>query len=195
MWFHFRVPILCSDQSDVLQKREKIINKIIKRVGENVKKGKGISNITINRLCSRLCSNDFKGVFSADCIPINDLIKLKKFIIIVNLGKTKNITNISLPIGHFVTICADSNYIRYIDSYGLPCFQPDVFQFLNLCKREIRSNKHQIQEWNSTYCGLFAILFAYYYDTKPDFDLVFSKTNLSNNDEKCIYYLEKMICE
>ena len=151
----------------------------------------GITNELLYRLCKQLLSKDFYGVFSADDIP-NNLAAYNSFIIIVNIATKK-----STRAGHFVTIVGNSSTINYIDSYGLPCLQPHIKSFLALCYRKICYNTRQIQSFNSKYCGLYALLFACYFDKENnegnDFQLLFHNNRLKQNDKLCSTYLTQMI--
>lgn len=143
-----------------------------------------------------VCSSDFKGVFSADCIPHN-LAAISRFIIVINLGTRKGVRG-KLPVGHFVTLVASPTSLIYIDPFGLPNMQPDINIFLQLCKRKnVYVNLRQIQHFNSVYCGFYAILFACYFDKqyhskKKLFSLHFKNSNLYKNDSLCVEYLRRI---
>ena len=158
-------------------------------INVNPKKG-GITNRTVEALCKLKCGEKFIGVFSADCIP-KDLGYMKNFIIIINLGKK------GTPMGHFVTIVGHPFFIRYLDPYGLPPFQPDSITFLESCSRPIRHNRIQIQSLTSKHCGLYAILFACIADGKEKSSNVKFYTtgiekDMRKNDTLCRLYLKKI---
>ncbi len=160
-----------------------------------MKKNKGMSNGVIRRYCRLVCGPDFKGVFSADCIPPY-IAYLRDFIIIVNLGRRRDKNKRGqLPVGHFVTIVGRLKKINYIDPYGLPPLVPEVVDFLRSCGRKISYNLKQIQHLDSVYCGLFSILYAIYMDNKTKIKLKFYKRNLMRNDKLCVKYIEKLLKE
>ncbi len=163
---------------------------VVRSIKSHVGKGKGISNVLIDRLCKKMCSDDFRGVFSANKIP-RRLAGVGHFTIIVNLGEVDGSAN-KLPVGHFVCIAARPERISFIDPYGLPCIQPKVLTFLSEARRPIVENSRKIQHVDSPYCGLYSILFAVYFDKRADewLKLNFSKKNLLDNDKKCVQYLK-----
>lgn len=161
-----------------------------KRIKEHVKEKGGISNEFIYNVCQMCCSSDFKGVFSADCIPPK-LAGRGRFFIIVNLGERK---------GKNKTKAAYPNVVYYLDSYGFPCVQRYVVKFLLNCRRPMRWNSRQIQDFKSQFCGMYAILFTIYLDrsfgnrgTKPGFNMRFRNKNLIHNDSLCMQYLRRIL--
>lgn len=164
---------------------------VAKRVREHAVPRLGVTNRVLRNFCTRLCSDLFKGVFSADCIPPS-LAARAHFIIIVNLSQKRGPS-----VGHFITIAASPSSVQYIDPYGLPCWQPDILSFLHSCKRKIRLNLRQVQSFKSSYCGLYALLFACYLDRKRwkgnKFKLVFERKKLRENDKLCVAYLKKIV--
>lgn len=187
MWFHRKVSIHVQGPGEAKREREKTsFELLIDRVNKNVKEGLGISNDLLDKLCRRESSDSFKGVFSADKIPTR-LTACPKFIIVVNLGRSNQ------QEGHFVCICGDPDRMYYFDSYALPCFQPDVNKFIKACRRPLITLTNRIQGWKSMYCGLYSMMFVLYHDKKPDFELIFSKTDFEENDSKCVRYIRKLI--
>ncbi len=159
---------------------------LIDRIHSNVNQGMGMSNDLVEKLCYREASNTFRGVYSADKIPTT-LASCPRFIIVVNLGRSNQY------MGHFVTVCGESDKIKYFDSYALPCVQPDVVRFLQSCRRPLITLTRRIQGWSSMYCGLYSMMFTLYEDKKPDFELLFSSTDYDDNDGKCVRYIRKLI--
>lgn len=158
-------------------------------VNVNPKKG-GITNRTVEALCKLKCGERFIGVFSADCIP-KDLGNWSRFIVIINLGRRGR------SVGHFVTIVGRPSSIHYLDSYGLPPFQPDVVRFLESCHRPVHHNREQIQSITSQHCGLYAILFACVADGKEKSSNVTFHTGgnekaMRKNDFLCRRYLKRI---
>lgn len=175
------------------EENEEKLNEVAKLIKTHVSKHKGISNVLVERLCKKVCSKDFKGVFAANKLP-RRLAIVGRFSIIVNLGETDG-SDTDLPVGHFVCISAVPTRISFIDPYGLPCIQPRVLSFLKESRRPIWENVRQIQHFDSPYCGLYSILFTVYFDKEAQswLRMDFNKSNLLKNDEKCMYYLEKII--
>lgn len=168
---------------------------VVEGVARHAVPGVGITNMVLERLCHRMCSSEFKGVYSADYIP-KKLAARPRFVIVINLGRRRGQRGI-LPTGHFVTLAAFPSHIIYVDSFGLPPMQPDVITFLNLCNREVRVNWRKIQDLSSAYCGFYALLFACYFDRifwrKKNPKLRFGRTRLKKNDQLCLSYLKEML--
>ena len=156
-------------------------------------RSKGISNALLERLCKRLCSKDFKGVFAANKIP-RLLAGVSNFSIIVNLGEVDG-SDAEIPVGHFVCINGNAERILYIDPYGLPCMQPKVLEFLLLSRRPLMENMRQIQHFDSPYCGLYSVLFVVYFDKEASdwMKMKFNKKELWGNDKKCVGYLKRLL--
>jgi hypothetical protein len=168
---------------------------IANRIKAHVSPTKGITNDVLEKFCKKLCSSDFKGVYSADYLPAK-LAGRARFILIVNLGLRRGIRK-NLPVGHFVTIVAKPASVYYIDSFGLPSTVPHVNRFLTLCKRKIHFNLRQLQDFNSMNCGFYAMLFSYFMDRqnwgKKTFALKFNEKKLKENDKLCMRYLNKLV--
>ena len=175
------------------------------RVGINVKPGRGISNRLLRRLTTLACTDSFRSVFSADCIPTARLARRGKFCIIVNLQPrlAGPPAAASHGAGHFVAIVVDRHRVRYLDPYGLPCQQTQVLTFLKqvgrVGGRQVHFNRRQIQSFDSVYCSLYALLFCLYFDPgrkdRPKFKLEFydDEDELLRNDEKCVRYIKDLI--
>lgn len=164
---------------------------LLRQAGEHAKAGKGISNRFIERFCARVCSSDFRGVFSADYIP-RGLAGLGRFIIIVNLGRRRGVRT-ALPPGHFVTLVATPAKLLYLDSYALPCHQQDVLRFLHACRRPVSALERQLQPFDTVFCGFYAIMFAMYHDQRRAFPLGFGRRRLEGNDAKAVQNIKTML--
>lgn len=161
------------------------------RVGEHVVPGTGLTNTVVRRFCNEVCSSDFKGVYAVDRIPALRLAGMAKFHIIVNLGREELKED-----GHFVVVSATPDRIYYLDPFGKrPPLKFGIQNFLELCDRPVTHNRQQIQSFESAYCGLFAILYAWWLDAGRPFRLYFSTTRLYNNDRRCVEYLRRMVRE
>ena len=159
------------------------------RVREHVRAGKGISNDVIRNVCSALCSDAFRGVYSADRISVG-IAALLDFIFVVNLEERASTT-----VGHFVTVVGTPEHVLYIDPYGLPCDNEYINNFMRGCRRPIYHNEKQIQSFDSVYCGVFAMLFVLYFDKRPNFKLKFKVKNIKDNDKLCMHYLRRIVRE
>jgi hypothetical protein len=97
--------------------------------------------------------------------------------------------------GHFVCIFAISDTVLYVDSYGGKPKQEHVLRFLRLCNREAMYNKRQVQDYGSSYCGLFALFFLLFLAKRPRLAINFfsQKKRLRNNDRLCLRYLLQMV--
>ena len=135
-----------------------------RRLRAHAPRGKGLSNELVDSLCRACCSEEYRGAYSADCIPVA-LATLAHFIVVVNLGVRKHVFG-PLPPGHFVTIAVTPTQVYYLDPYGMPCMQPDVARFLERCcslrprERKGVRNVQQVQHLDAVTCGFYAVLFA-----------------------------------
>jgi len=136
-------------------------------ISSHVIPSKGISNTLVNRLCTKMCrKGHFVGCYAVDRLPVR-LAARGTFITVVNLGPSRNTRmrdGLSGGAGHFVTLVATPRQVRYIDPFGLPSTSKYLKTFLTACKRPLRVNQRQIQALGSAYCGLYAVLFACYFD-------------------------------
>ena len=165
--------------------------KLAARLRLHVDPSIGLSNKVVERYTFLICGDKFKGVYSADRIPLR-LAARPSFTIIVNLELMEERGRESG--GHFVTVVGGEEEIYYIDPYGLPSAVPQVNRFLELCRRPIYQNFRQIQDLDSIYCGMYAILFARFFDReKSPFKMSFLRSNLKRNDRRCVEYLRRMI--
>ncbi len=185
---------------------KKVLKRLRLAVADHVRYTVGTSNAIVEKFGSQLCSPHFLGVFAADYIPRKKILKLDKFIAIVNLGekgREKRRRRKKLAVGHFVALCGTKQRVQYWDPYALPCLQPHVSELLRDCIRRgrvLEVNKRQIQAFQSVYCGFFCLLYAAYQSRcmdgqAPRFKLHFYKrqANLMKNDEKCMEYLRIFI--
>ena len=137
-----------------------------------------------DNLARLACGDEYAGVYSSDKIPARRLAKKPRFIVIVNLGSSRN------PNGHFVTLVGRPSTVLYLDPYGLPSVVESVNKFLEACGRKVENDFGQVQRFSSKYCGLYALLFAAYHSRKkPPQELVFDGDDLEKNDRLCMKYL------
>lgn len=146
----------------------------------------GISNHYIESILKPVCDN-FRGVYSANTIPVR-LLRCQSFSIVCNFSKVGERGT------HFVTIIAARDRVLYIDSLGLPCVAQEINTFLRRLKKPVFLNSQQVQDFSSSFCGFYCILFVLYYDKKtPTFSLMFDTQNLLQNDSTCVKYIQQLL--
>lgn len=174
---------------------ERELDRMSRRARVHVTSNGGLTNEWVNNFCKTACYSGFYGVYSADYIPPRLHVR-RTFIIIVNLGQRRGVRG-EMPVGHFVTISGEPDRVTYIDPYGLPCEQVHVRRFLNQCRRPIVYNSRQIQDFNSVYCGMYAILFTLYigkrFGVRSLFQMRFFRADLLRNDDLCVKYIRRLL--
>lgn len=164
------------------QKKEQIEN-VSRIITQHANKIDGLSNEIVHKLAKILCPCLYKGFFNwYELTNIKCKTITYPFTIIVN------------TVHHFVTIHSRKDYILYLDSYGQPCTNSTVRNFLRRCKNmKVLYNTMRIQSKNSMHCGLYALLFAMYYDDPSQpFLLKFSSKASKKNDKLCVEYLQRL---
>lgn len=153
--------------------------------------GRGLTNTVVARLARLFdVGKRFWGVYPADCLP-RSMAAEPHFAAVVNLGRWKTGSERS-RVGHFVAVVGRPRKVFYVDSYGLPCTQPDVLRFLAGCQRPVEYCKRAVQSFDSKACGLYALLFSLYLYYDLDFALRFRRSDLEKNDKKMIKYLKRI---
>jgi hypothetical protein len=145
----------------------------------------GITNKYIESILLEQCSDNFKGVFSSDNVP-HHLAATNQFSIICNLSKENEKGS------HFISIIAFEDYVFYIDSFGLPCYESSLKKFLSKTSRPIFFNTVQIQDFSSNFCGFYCMLFVLYFNARVKKKMTFSN-NLSLNDSICVNYIKTLV--
>lgn len=161
-----------------------VLRELEKRVNKQVSFFSGMSNSLLDKLMQETCSTRYKGVFNEEDIPTK-LYCEDDFMIVVNTMK------------HFVLVNVVPSCITYIDSGGLPPYkQSPLNQFLVKCAmgdlirrkktKRLLINTKEIQVSESTYCGLYCVLFAMYmeYDTLDK--MTYHKKASIDNDDICL---------
>ena len=118
----------------------------------------------------------FQGVYSANNIA-NKFFGVPRFSIICNLS------NYGERGTHFITIIAFPEFVLYIDSLGLPCFNSSISHFLIRLQRAVYYSNRAIQHWDSSFCGFFCILNVLIYES--ELSVKFSSLP-EQNDKICI---------
>lgn len=137
----------------------------------------GLTSKYLENFGQKYC-NFFLGVFPSDLHP--DILKRKNFSLIFNESEHDKEGT------HFVGIYANQKKIFLMDSLGLKCENINILKFLQSSERDIVEIKHQIQSFDSIYCGYFSVAFILFMCVKespPDFLKIFSKKNLKTNDK------------
>lgn len=167
------------------RRRRTVRERLRSGLASHVKKGVGMSNTLLARFCTMTCGDDFSGVFSADRIPPR-LAARNNFLVVVNLARSGEVE------GHFVTVAANQSEVLYLDPYAMPCYVGEVVEFLARCGRPVRALPHQIQDFNSVRCAMYALLFCLYLHLDRPFKLRFNTVRLVENDKKCKDYLRRL---
>ncbi|MBC6498039.1 MAG: hypothetical protein GDA54_06980 [Alphaproteobacteria bacterium GM7ARS4] len=173
-----------------------------------------MTNDLLERLSFLLLGEDdgdcgYAGVFSADKIP-PELAGRSRFAILVNLdpweeGEKRDALRRQRrqakrrrrphDEAHFVCIFAVADQVTFLDSYGMKPKQRHVCQFLRDCNRPTAFNSNQVQDFGSSFCGLYALLFLLRLAKRPASSIRFhrEKSNLEKNDNLCLNYLLQLL--
>ena len=182
----------------------KYLQNICRKITPHIDPNLGISNEFIHELCVILCPNYFRGVFSSHAFKssasqhteIGSIGRSNFFSIVVNVSVRPPPAN-----GHFVLIHARPDRLIYLDPFGRPCSDDNLIPFIRNCRktRSYHENLRVIQSPLSTFCGMYAVLFAMYYDfpTPPFKNIKWIKSDnpfvLLHNDKICIKYLNTLV--
>lgn len=146
----------------------------------------GLTSTYIFNICSRYCTK-FKGVFPSDRIPKNIS---NNSCLIVNLDVSDQ------PGTHFVGIFIGSEFIIYFDPLGFPCFNPHILEFFETTDKTLIETNHQIQNFNSSFCGFFCIAYVMSIEcnfSTENFLKYFDKENTKKNDKKVVSFIKLCI--
>lgn len=146
----------------------------------------GLSDLYIENVLENTCVL-FNGCFSCDNISEN-ICSLKYASLIVNLSNSYESGT------HFITIILKPQHVIYLDSFGKPCQNDLIYEFMRKCNRPIIMNDLCIQHVLSNYCGFFCMALCLYHDSERDFYLNYSN-NLIENDVLSVLYVIDMINE
>ena len=109
----------------------------------------GLTHEFLNNFLSTYLPTSFLGVVPCDQLPSSSQ---HTFGCIVNLSRLDE------PGTHFVSILICGPDAYYFDSYGLPRTNP----YLSTYRRDLTwriVNHHQLQSWQSAFCGWFCAAF------------------------------------
>ncbi len=137
----------------------------------------GLTSKYLEDFGKKICDY-FVGVYPCDLAP--NIEHLDVFTLIFNESKHDEDGT------HFVCIYADKKDIILFDSLGLKCENPFILNFLKSTGRDIIETRHQIQSFDSIFCGYFCLGFVLFMCKKKNinsFFEIFHKTNLKLNDK------------
>lgn len=148
----------------------------------------GMTNELVDYIAGKLCSHRYKGLYTPIQLQQSKTRRLiekakRPFTFICNVGR------------HFVCIFCTEQYLIYIDPFGKKCVQRQVRKFIHRLSRNVFYNHIPIQWFTSNHCGLYAILFALYFDRdRQDIRLQFERaSNNEHNDQMCNMYLQLLL--
>ena len=110
----------------------------------------GLKNIDLEKLLKKIIGSEFLGVFPSDIIPNT---RRKRFCVVFNLSPHDE------PGSHFVAVARFPSKITYFDSFGKPCEEGNIQNFMSSFELPIEYSKRKIQNEVSIFCGIFCILF------------------------------------
>ena len=146
-----------------------------------------VSNIYLNNLGKYL--KNYEGTFSSDNIKKYNSRK-KNCTFIINLSKTSEKGT------HLIAVQIKKSRgvkVFYFDSFGLPCYNKDILNFIHNISNKYSYNNLQIQHPNSDYCGVYCLGFVMHQDDTnknyKDFLKMFNSDNLFSNDKKIVSYI------
>lgn len=134
---------------------------------------------------------NYLGCFPSDLQPN---IRKAQFGIIFNLSKHDEEGT------HYIAIHSDREKLVYFDSFGQPIKNKliKVFVKKHLKNKKFQYNKTQIQDDQSSFCGIFCLSFLASQERNislQDFVKMFNKEDLKINDKKTVDILKFFIAQ
>jgi hypothetical protein len=149
----------------------------------------GISNVYMENILLSRCKY-FRGVYSCDNIP-DSFLRVKKFSIICNLSKRGD------PGTHFVCIIVQPEYVLYIDTFAMSCYEPNILHFLRRLNKLVLYSVSRLQHYSSKFCGFYCMLFVLFYEQtekrRRENRFKFCSRNLLKNDKLCTEYICRLL--
>lgn len=144
---------------------------------------KGLTNSYLEKITRKLIGPSFLGVHPCDVYPKKTK---SSFSLIFNTGRKYTSGE------HFVAIRAQKNIVFYFDPFGEPPKNVFIKNFLSGLNRPVQSNKVQIQDDTSNFCGFYCL--AYLMSSKKKMNLdrfinLFSTKKKKENDKKVIEFI------
>lgn len=148
----------------------------------------GLSNFFVQDFLKLCDVKYFSGVYSINFIPAEEFTK-KQSCFVLNLAHS------SMLNGHFVVIFIRESSIYYLDPFGFPVSNQDIYKLAEKNRKTIYFSNEQIQDFQSVYCGFFCIFFILNITKKHNVKIDFYKNvnDLHKNDKKCLQYIRKLI--
>ena len=165
----------------------KSVKTIAAELSKHVSDVDGMTNTMVNRLARSFRLKNYKGLYMPSQLEEkrNTVFARTPFSTIVNTG------------AHFVTIIGYDHAILYLDSNGMPCLEKRTKAFLqSFPNRPVLHNKKRIQGIQSMFCGMYALLFAVYFDKPRSFQMRFKSRPGQRgkaNEELCLQYLTRLL--
>jgi hypothetical protein len=118
----------------------------------------GLTNNELEKMSKKILGETFLGVYPSNVKPgitkyNNFSTKYNNFSLIFNLSKHNEKGT------HFVAVVIKNKTVFYFDSYGKPCENENILNFLNQLSPVYFYNKFSIQADNSIFCGIFCLGF------------------------------------
>ena len=123
----------------------------------------------------------FMGVYPSDLLPFDNLVKYKKFSLIINLDPHTKLGS------HYVALFINkylNNKVIYFDPFGKNLTNKNIINFVKKINKNYIFSKKKIQHDISDYCGLFCLAFCVYiYKDKPLYIFLdmFINNSMTNN--------------
>jgi hypothetical protein len=150
-----------------------------------------MSGLTIGyleELGKKLSGPQFVGVYPCDILP--NVKNKPVFSVIFNLAKHNQEGT------HYVAIVANQRFLTYFDSFGKPCQNVDIKNFIanNKLSRKVLVNTQILQHENSNFCGFYCLAFILSnivnnISLNKFVKYFHNKTNLLLNDNLVIKYI------
>ena len=124
----------------------------------------------------------FIGVYSRDNLPK----KIKDGTHVINLDEYYDIGT------HGIAFYVNNKTVTYFDSFGIEHIPKEVKKFIG--NRNIISNIHRLQNYDSIMCGYLCIGFIDYMfkgKSVADYTNLFSTNNFKKNDDIILIYFYK----
>ena len=146
----------------------------------------GVSNLYLDNFMKKI-SKSFRGIFSCDNIPI---FKETNISVISNLSRERDMGS------HFVAFFIGDDKIIYFDPFGIESYNNSIEEYLKKYKKEIIYSEQRIQDYNSSHCGYFCVIFILCLENNVSlkkFLELFNKNDLLINDYVCIELIKEHI--
>ena len=117
----------------------------------------GLSNVYLEWLLLPRCKT-FGGVYPCDDIPLFK--SSEKFSVIINLSKRNERGT------HFVAISYANEQLSYFDSFGMPCYNNHIRNYMSSYATSYVYNNMTVQSVDSFFCGYYCACFCLAHDAR-----------------------------